>query len=357
MNRPTTKRYYGPVRRKHLRNLYVIEYDPMTRRKRLLTTGCRTVKDAKVVLEEMRRTAALPAWMRNKMFAVVSEAAEVWYHELEVRLAKPTLEKVGRSIKLWSPHIAPLAISEVDPQHIRSFLSSRKKLGHAAKTVNQELQHLKWFFNWARQSGYVPVSPCDGVKPFKVPEKFVRIIDPEEEKAFLEQIPVKDAILKALVVFAVETGLRRRALLSITWEMVDLEKGWMRLPGSLLKSGRDFRAPLSERALEVLQRMPRGSVGGRIFPIGLSALQHKWHRARKKAGLAHFTLHDARRTFVTRALQRGVAPEVVMKLSDHRDLKVVMSLYRRVQDKELIAAVGREKRHDEGLPGHRDRAR
>ena len=60
---------------------------------------------------------------------------------------------------------------------------------------------------------------------------------------------------RPVILFAIETGMRRGEILSLTWEHVHLGKRYVHLPDT--KNGDSRVVPLSPLALELLRDLPR----------------------------------------------------------------------------------------------------
>ena len=58
-----------------------------------------------------------------------------------------------------------------------------------------------------------------------------------------------------MILFAIETGMRRGEILSLTWENVHLEKRYVQLPDT--KNGESRDVPLSPLAMELLRELLR----------------------------------------------------------------------------------------------------
>ena len=70
---------------------------------------------------------------------------------------------------------------------------------------------------------------------------------------------------RAVILFAIETGMRRGEILSLTWEGVHLGKRYVHLPDT--KNGDSRDVPLSPQALELLGDLPRNiSLDQVVFP-------------------------------------------------------------------------------------------
>ena len=75
--------------------------------------------------------------------------------------------------------------------------------------------------------------------------------------------------LKAAAKFAVLTGLRMRAMLSLTWQQIDFAKKRAWVASHEMKAGRSLGIPLTPHAIQVLKALPKN--GDYVF---------QWHGER-----------------------------------------------------------------------------
>ena len=82
--------------------------------------------------------------------------------------------------------------------------------------------------------------------------------------------------LAELVLFAVETGLRRSELAGMVWDQVNMKKKTITLPET--KNGEKRIVPLSSEAVRILSAFPRridgkvwGGIGGTVYHTGVPA--------------------------------------------------------------------------------------
>jgi integrase len=69
---------------------------------------------------------------------------------------------------------------------------------------------------------------------------------------------LKDELPKHLELaahFAVLTGLRMRAMLSLTWDRIDMEGKRLWVPGEQQKAGKTHGIPLADEAVSVLKKL------------------------------------------------------------------------------------------------------
>jgi len=208
---------------------------------------------------------------------------------------------------------------------------------HAASTTNQEVNYLRWFLGHCRRRGFLERNPAEGAPRYPTESREPRSLTPPE---LLRLLNLAEVEVKAVILLAVETGLRRSTILALRWEWLDLKTGWLRIPARHMKGRRAYSAPLSEAALDALRSI-KDRDSGRIFRFERSCLAKHFNAARVRAGLPDVVFHDLRRTFFSRMRAKGVPLEVAMRLSDHHDTQTALRHYRSISPEELLRAVGR----------------
>lgn len=141
--------------------------------------------------------------------------------------------------------------------------------------------------------------------------------------------------LRAAARFAVLTGLRMRAMLSLTWDRVDMDRGRAWIAGRDMKGKRSHGLPLAPDAVAVLRRLdedrkaagpcqPDTPVfiwhGVRIADCNTAAFQ----KAVGRAKVAPLRWHDLRHTWASWAVQEGATLQQVMELGGWKSLAMVM---------------------------------
>jgi len=82
---------------------------------------------------------------------------------------------------------------------------------------------------------------------------------------------------------------------------------------------------LSQRALETLAKQWQNSTRRDRAPIfGTSDFKKAFIGACSDAGLDDVRFHDLRHTAITRMLEKGISPPLVMKISGHTQMKTFM---------------------------------
>jgi len=167
----------------------------------------------------------------------------------------------------------------------------------------------------------------------------VRLVDPEEIGAvYLATVGMErpkieglkpPAWWRALIVLAWNTGLRRRTIFELTWDMCDFEKRYFKIPGRSMKAKRFQIQPFPEvvaRHLHVIRRSEHGLIFP--WPHGMRYFHRRWDKLLELAGIPvekHFGLHDIRKTLATTLW--GSDPQAAQFVMGHSSATVTARHY------------------------------
>jgi integrase len=196
----------------------------------------------------------------------------------------------------------------------------------AIASVNRELSKARRMFNVAIQRGWLAESPFKrgGTLISNADEVHrERVLSREEESRLLAAIEAepKRGHLKGIVLIALDCGLRRGEILTLTWGDVDLSRRTIMVRAFNAKTARSRTVGMTIRVHETLTALfysaPRAQ-HERVFDI--ASVKRSFTSACRVAGIDDFRLHDARHTFITRAIRAGLPPVEVIRLSGHANL-------------------------------------
>jgi len=118
------------------------------------------------------------------------------------------------------------------------------------------------------------------------------------------------------VLLALNTGMRRGEILSLTWDQVDMARGIITLHHT--KNGKVRRLPMNGVVRDTLRNLPRNGPylfgGDRTY----YSIKTAWLSAPRRAGLDRFRFHDLRHTWVSYLVESGVDLRTVQELGGGR---------------------------------------
>lgn len=265
--------------------------------------------------------------------------------------AKPILEKLGR---FSLAAITPQLIAEYRDYRLSTPSAKTGKL-LSGNTVRLELALISHLFTVAIQEWGIglPQNPVSMIRKPKKPRPRDQRITQNEEKRLLEECGKhSNPMLFWIVVLALETGMRKSEILSLTCGQVDLNKRVLHLPET--KNGTSRNVPLTRRAvqifLEAINHPVRPSDTDLIFwgeAVWQGTGQRKpydfseaWEKARDEAGLSKLHFHDLRHEAVSRLVESGFGDQEVAAISGHKSMQM-LKRYTHLRAKDLVFKLDR----------------
>ena len=182
-------------------------------------------------------------------------------------------------------------------------------------TISRRLGLLRHIFNVAIDEwGYPITNPVSKVKIPKSAEAPLRRIRDEHLKELDKIFRERQSVMRWIVIFGLETAMRRGEIVNLKWEDVDRSKNTARISES--KCGRVRYVPLTPRAIECLESVPAQSEY--VFNTTTSAIASAWKRIRIKAGARNVRFHDLRHEAISRFFEKGLTIPEVASISGHR---------------------------------------
>ena len=223
--------------------------------------------------------------------------------------------------------LAKLTTTQLNSSKIAQYRDTRMQ-EVSNGTVIRELAYFSSIINHARREWGINIAnPLLMVKKPPSPQGRNRVLTHEEEVRLLHACEPKanrNIYTRPFVILALETAMRRGEILSLRWESINLGKRTAFL--SLTKNGESRTVPLSNRAIETLQALPR-SIDGRVLPINFAALETNFKRARERANLIDLRIHDLRHTAVTRLSEKLPNLLELSAVTGHKQLSMLKRYY------------------------------
>ncbi|PZR48488.1 site-specific integrase [Paraburkholderia fungorum] len=210
-------------------------------------------------------------------------------------------------------------VASISPALLVRFKATMKKDGLSDSTIQKEFALLKHLFNCAQKhwgwAGFEnPMASVD--IPKGGPGRDV-VLTEENETALFEALGRCDnPFILPVVQFAIEATSRRANLLKLRWLDVDLAGRTVTM--RMTKAGENQVVPLTQRAVDILSRLPREETDGRVFPLTADALDAAWDRATGEAGLPNLRFHDLRHIGTTRHARRLRNPQMLKRITGHK---------------------------------------
>lgn len=129
-------------------------------------------------------------------------------------------------------------------------------------------------------------------------------------------------LINQIVLFTIETGLRRGELARTRREYVDVGRRVMHVPKSKTDwiTGKKGRVvPLSPMALQIYESLPVQYIDGTVFGMKPESISQAFERLCEDQGIKGLRFHDLRHEAISRWFEKGFRIEEVSAMSGHKD--------------------------------------
>lgn len=288
---------------------------------------------------------------------------------------KSHMERFVKFLSEEYPSVREMA--DVQAIMAQTFMRSEEERGVAGKTYTDILKLFRSCFRRLKKEAGISENPFDGI-PSKDEDTIHRMPFSEEELDAILEAAKADPFIHTLIVVAVCTAMRLGDCASIRWEEVDLAKGFVNVKTS--KTGKEVTIPIFPRLREVLVSravqqdsfiFPDLEKQYTLAPHVLTERVRQVMRAvgfgdpgdledgqksrgafhqKRVGGLRRASIRDIqslRVTWVTLALNSGIAMDLVQKVTGHQTVAIVLKHYhkpgrddfRRELEKKLPSAL------------------
>ncbi len=299
------------------------------------------------------------AKMNRGTFSDMSEAESLTLAKgLEKYLKEVTPNKKGKyqETNRINKLIANTKISGKTFATFKSFDCAKYRdemaaFGLSASTINKELSVISHLYEVALKDwGINCINPVKQIAKPKVQNSRDRRLSSLEEEYLIRALTDQSAgdrsnsVVIDIVMFAIETGMRKSEPFKLEWSDIDLKGRVAYLRDT--KNGKPRAVPLSTKAVKILKHDDDDNVAkikrGKVFNTIYSALTQSFRRAVKRAirlyevdtetdmrlqgFLDDFTYHDLRHEATTRLADKLQMHEL-MKVTGHSDARMLARYY------------------------------
>jgi integrase len=276
--------------------------------------------------------AKLKEEVNNRRFQIVQTDPEMKFGELAARFIASGSVRPHHLYHL--KFLLPFFSETVALRVTKSLTDEFRRQRHSGKTIkeatiNRDLSALRHILYWAVDEQLLAANPLARMKMARERRTRRQVLSVAEEQLLLGS--AKDH-LRAMIVAALDTGMRRGEITSQRWEDIDFSRKLLFVTRSKTPEGESREIPLTARLYELLlgAREPEGIIFGyKGQPVRI--VKRSWKTALKNAGLRHVRFHDLRHTFNTRLMEAGVMQDIRMALMGHSTGSKVHAIYTHIE--------------------------
>ena len=242
---------------------------------------------------------------------------------------RPAAATIGYTGKAVLPHFGALRPDQITVQHARAYTTARKNAGLKVGTVWTELGHLRSCLTWAAKLGLIPRAPF--IERPQKPAPKDRWLTHDE----VNQLLAADAAphIRLATLLMLTTAGRIGAVLDLTWDRVDLDRGQINLRT-------DQEGPRKGRAVVPINATLRAALTvakeASMSPYVVEWAGDRVAKIRKgfdamvvRSGLAGVTPHVLRHTAGVHMAAGGVPLSQIAQFMGHTSTAVTEKVYAR----------------------------
>ncbi|WP_425450845.1 tyrosine-type recombinase/integrase [Pseudoroseicyclus aestuarii] len=245
---------------------------------------------------------------------------------------------MGHTGKAVLPQFGELRPEQVTVQDCRSYRGARVAPGRSLGSVHTELGHLRSALRWAFKMGLIERAPHIELPP--KPESDVRPMGDAEIRALIDGCGAPH--IRLAVILLVATGGRVGAILDLTWQRVDFERGVidLRLPDGVTRKGRAV-VPMNRMARSALQSAYQARLTDHVVEWAgkrVRSIRTGYRAALERAQLQDVNIHQIRHSVAVRMLTAGQPIEAVSQYLGHSNIQITRKVYARFLPEHLAGA-------------------
>ncbi len=232
--------------------------------------------------------------------------------------------------------------SEIEDRtdEINDYIKGLQRKGLSKQTAQHYTKAFKQFARWMVRKRRAAPIPDDAIKTIKVPRSIERAFEFDEFRRLLkatkdspERFGMAGFDRYVLYILAVDTGLRRGELQSLTPTSFDLNNRTVFVKGENTKNSDDAIQKISLSTSALLQDFVKGKMPKvQLFKIhdkSSKMIQADCEAAgiEVESNKGKLKFHSLRHTCGTFLAARGIHPKVIQDVMRHKDINLTMSRY------------------------------
>jgi integrase len=302
-------------------------------KRRSLGKEVRTEQEAKRVYNQIRREflagklADITGQCTVTLGDYVSEYLE-WAEKVQPRATFRANQLALRKLEHYAGKGTKL--DRISVKHVDQMTADHIKKGRSTASINNYIRHMRAALNKAVEWDHVKRNPLENARELPKEKKPPLFMEQQQVTRFLKSIA--DIDLRRMATAYLATGRRRRELLDLTWEDVDLQRRRYYIRNA--KNNLSKWYPINGMFGAVLDSI--GLSTGRVFARWThpDTISHSIKEVLIGCGMGHFHLHHLRHTFASLQVMQGRTLPEVQKLLGHTEFRTT-EIYAHVSDDHI----------------------
>lgn len=282
-------------------------------------------------------TEALTVYQRETLKAEGTTIGSLWEMYRQEKQGRRVAVAMGFEWKAMGPYFAHLRPEDASVTVFRKYISDRREAGKHDGTIWTELGHLRTVFTWARNARLIPFAPMVE-RPAKPAPKDRWLTRAEIDKLLAAP---KAHHVQLAILLMLATAARVSAVLELTWERVDFERGTINLRTNETgpRKGRAV-VPMNDGLRAALSSAEKAAMSDYVVEWAggpIQRLRTGFAAAAKASGVKGVTPHVLRHSAAVHLVAAGTPMQKVSQYLGHSSISVTERVYARFAPDHLKA--------------------
>ena len=268
----------------------------------------------------------------------VPTVKDLWAAYREENAGKPSVVTMGFEWKAIGPHFGHFRPDQIDKNLCLSYDAARTARGIKPGTIWTELGHLRGVMLWAQKRKLIEHAP-DIQRPKQPAPKERYLTRPECQRLIDAATSLH---IRLAIILMLSTAARIGAILDLTWDRVDMERGQIRLrrDDSITRKGR-ATVPINDGLRAALTAAKGAAISDYVIEWAgerVGSIKTGFRAAVKAAGLSDVSPHVLRHTAAVHMVEAGISMEEVAQFLGHSNMSMTRLVYGRFSPGHLQKA-------------------
>lgn len=269
----------------------------------------------------------LPSFLKQAALPRDASVKALWEAYRADRDGRRIAQNMVFSGKTILPEFGNIRPDDVTVAMCRAYAAKRRKQGRSPGTIWTELNHLRIVMSWAMKHRLISTPVHIELPPKPAPKD--RRLTAAEAKKLLDAASTPH--IRVAIALMVTTGARSGAVLDLTWDRVDFERGIITypLPDEINRKGR-ATVPMNRTLRNIL--MPAKAAAMTEYVVEYAArrvgsIKRGFASAVEQAGLSGVTPHVLRHTAASLMAESGRPMSEIAAVLGHSDSVITERVY------------------------------
>lgn len=256
--------------------------------------------------------------------------SELWQAYLQAKAGKAILTTMPACWKALQPRFGAMDAEKITIEDCRAHVLERRNAGIKDGTIYTELGRLRNVLSWAVKMGHIAKAPYIERPPAPPPRADYLTMAQARALTAAAALPH----VKLYIVLGLTTGARNAALLGLTWNRVDFERGLIHFRDPAMVGAHKGRAtvPINRTLRAALQEARPQAQSNHVIEYGgkpVLSVRRGLDTAARVAGVGEVSPHMLRHSAAVHMAEDGVPMAEIAQFLGHSNTRMTEAVYAR----------------------------